>query len=308
MDVRQLQQFIAVAEEGSIHGGARRLLMAQPAMSKSLRTLERQLQTQLFERSPQGVKLTTAGEALLVQAYEIVRSIDRAVGLVQQAGRVQKTLTVGLISGTAAASELTRDIVQGFQRLCPDVAVSVRELDFADQFTAVVEGDADVALLRAPYSDDRVRAVPLFAEPLVLALRADHQLAAEPTVSLETILDQPMLAMPEAPPSWTGFWHLNELRNSSPRTVQSVRTLVELQFALMGSNAIVMPMTLTAWRMSAHHDDLRALRVDGAPLSTAVAVLRQNEDREHVLAFTEYAREVTRQFLRKVPEAVLRAG
>jgi DNA-binding transcriptional LysR family regulator len=304
MDVRQLQMFIAVAEEGSIHGGARRMMVAQPAMSKTLRSLERQLHTQLVQRSSRGIELTTAGEVLLGQAYEIVRSLDRTVDLVQQAGRGQKTLTVGLISGTASASELTSDIIQGFQRLCPSVTVTVRELDFANQFSAVVDGQVDVALVRAPCGDEGVSATPLFAEPLLLALRSDHRLAAETGISAEDILDETMLGMAEAPRPWTSFWHLNDLRNGAPRIDQSVRTLAELQFALMGSRDVVMPMTLTAWRMSAHHSDLRALRIEDAPPSTAVAMIRQNEDREHVLAFNAHAREVSRLHLEKVPEAV----
>jgi DNA-binding transcriptional LysR family regulator len=304
MDVRQLQLFIAVAEEGSIHGGARRMMVAQPAMSKALRALERQLQTQLVQRSPRGIDLTAAGEALLGEAYEIVRSLDRTVDIVQQAGRGQKALTVGLISGAASASELTSDIIRGFQRLCPNVTVTVRELDFADQFTAVVDGHVDVALVRAPCVDDRVSATPLFAEPLVLALRSDHRLATATRVSPEGILDETMLGMTEAPRPWTSFWHLDELRSGAPRTGQSVRTLAELQFALLGSADVVMPMTLTAWRMSARHADLRALRIDGAPSSTAVATVRRNEDREHVLAFNAHAREVSQLLLEKVPEAV----
>ncbi|MCG2624106.1 LysR family transcriptional regulator [Arthrobacter sp. I2-34] len=304
MDVRQLQLFIAVAEEGSIHGGARRMMVAQPAMSKALRALERQLQTQLVQRSPRGIELTTAGEALLGQAYEIVRSLERTVDIVQQAGHGQKTLTVGLISGAASASELTSDIIRGFQRLCPNVTVTVRELDFADQFTVVADGHVDVALVRTPCGDDRVSATPLFAEPLVLALRSDHKLATASTVSPEEILDETMLGMVDAPRSWTSFWHLNDLRSCAPRTGQSVRTLAELQFALMGSSDMVMPMTLTAWRMSAHHSDLRALRIEDAPQSTAAVTFHRNEDREHVLAFVEHARETSQLFLEKVPEAV----
>jgi DNA-binding transcriptional LysR family regulator len=183
----------------------------------------------------------------------------------------------------------------------------VRELDFADQFSAVVDGSVDIALVRTPCADDRVSTTPLFAEPLVLALRSDHKLAETTTLPADAIMDETMLAMGDAPPSWTSFWHLDEIRRSAPRTGQSVRTLAELQFALMSNSEVVMPITLTAWRMSAHYPDLRALRIDGAPTSTAVAMTRQNDDREHVLAFTAHAREVSRQFLGKVPEAQLPA-
>jgi DNA-binding transcriptional LysR family regulator len=304
VDVRQLQLFIAVAEEGSIHGGARRMMMAQPAVSKALRSLERQLATPLVQRSPRGIELTAAGQALLGQGYEIVRSLNRTVDIVKEAGRGQTTLTVGLISGAASASELTSDILSGFRQLCPHVTVVVRELDFVDQFSAVVDGHVDVALVRTPCDDDRVSTTPLFAEPLVLALRSDHHLAAASKVSAAEMLDETMLAMTDAPRPWTSFWHLNDLRSAAPKTGQSVRTLAELQFALLASRDVVMPVTLTAWRISAHYSDLSAVRIDGAPSSTAVAMTRRHEEREHVLAFAAHARKVSQLFIDKVPEAV----
>lgn len=304
MDVRQLQMFIAVAEEGSIHGGARRMMEAQPAVSKMLRSLERQLQAQLVRRSPRGIELTEAGEVLLGQAYEIVLALSRAVDLVRQAERGEKSLTVGLMSGMVSASELTSEIILGFQRLCPRVRVSIRELDFTNQFSALKDGEVDVAISRAPLGVDGIHTTPLFAEPRVLALRADHRLATAGEISANAILEETMLGMGNAPRSWTSFWHLDDLRHGAAKTAHSVRSLAELQFALMSSRDVVMPIALSAWRMSTHHPDLRALRIAGAPPSTAVAMTLDNEDREHVLAFNAHAREISRQFLEKVPEAI----
>ncbi|KAF7962657.1 hypothetical protein AWV80_19205 [Cupriavidus sp. UYMU48A] len=65
MDLRQLQQFVALAETGNFHRAAERLHMAQPPLSISIRKLEEQLGTPLFVRTPRGVRLTQAGEAAL---------------------------------------------------------------------------------------------------------------------------------------------------------------------------------------------------------------------------------------------------
>jgi DNA-binding transcriptional LysR family regulator len=303
MDVRQLQLFIAVAEERSIHGGARRMRLAQPAVSKSLRALERQLQTQLLDRSPRGVELTPAGKALLGEAYEIVRSLDRAVDIVQHAGRFQKSLTIGLLAGAVSAAELTSDIVHSYQQLYPQVTVCVRELNFVDQFDAVADGRVDVAITRAPYTQEGVRTIPLFTEPVVLACRSDHRLAVTSRITVDQILDETMLDMPDVSKEWAGFWHLNDLRADVARTAHSVRSLTELQYALMSSNEVVMPMSFYAWRTSTHHAYLHALRFDDAPTSTSIVVVRQGEDRDHIMAFTEHSRRFARQSFGKVPGA-----
>lgn len=304
MDVRQLQMFIAVSEEGSIHGGARRLMMAQPALSKSLRALERQLGTELLRRSPRGIELTAAGKALLEQSYEIVRVLEKTTDIVREAGRGQKTLTVGLLSGSAAASELTADIIRGFQQVAPEVTITIRELNFANQFSSTAEGEVDVALVRLPCTDDRVTACPLFTEPVLLAIRSDHRLAALNLVSVDDFLDDVMLSLPGAPQSWTDYWQMNDRRNENPRIGASVRTLAELQFALLGSGDIVMPVTATAWRMTSQYSDLRALRIADGPQSTAAVISRPTEDREYVLSFIKHAREIAKCFLGKVPFAV----
>ena len=97
---------------------------------------------------------------------------------------------------------------------------------------------------------------------------------------------------------------MNDLRNENPRIGASVRTLAELQFALLGSGDIVMPVTATAWRMTSQYSDLRALRIADGPQSTAAVISRPAEDREHVLSFIRHARETAKCFLGKVPFAV----
>lgn len=78
MDLRLLELFVCVAEEGSIRGGARRLMIAQPAVSKGLQRLERQIGKPLVVRSSLGIELTPAGVVLLDAARDILDRIGRA--------------------------------------------------------------------------------------------------------------------------------------------------------------------------------------------------------------------------------------
>lgn len=77
MEVARLRTFIAVAEEGSITGGARRLLTTQPAVTRQIAALERSVGARLLDRKPHGVALTDAGRRLLLAARDVVMRFDQ---------------------------------------------------------------------------------------------------------------------------------------------------------------------------------------------------------------------------------------
>lgn len=77
MDVRQLRNFVAIVDSGSLSKAAERLLIAQPSLSQQLRTLEEELQTQLLIRSAQGVVPTDAGKTLYRHARVVLRQMEQ---------------------------------------------------------------------------------------------------------------------------------------------------------------------------------------------------------------------------------------
>ena len=108
MDPRALRYFVLVAEEGSVHAGARRAMVAQPALSVALKKLEREVGAALLERSHKGVTLTEAGVALLPRARQILDSIETAknvASLATPSAGTAPVFTVGLVEGRVAAGE-----------------------------------------------------------------------------------------------------------------------------------------------------------------------------------------------------------
>lgn len=306
MDVRLLEYFVSVAEEGSIHGGARRLLIAAPAVSKGLQRLERQFGCALLTRSPQGIDLTPAGVRLLAEARQILEQIGRAVAVVRETGRSQRKLAIGLVAGTVAAGDLTMDIMRTFRRQRPDVALTVRELSFAGHVDALVEGEVDVALVRPPFVHDQVDLIDLFDEPIVLCCRNDDELADADELSVVEVLDKPMLDMGKSPTVWASFWHLDQYRNGPARTASdmAVNTLAEMRFALE-CNSVVSSCAQSAWRLGIEGSTspLRAIPFTDAPRSTVAMALRRGDSREDLWALMHCAQSVCQAMIDYIPGA-----
>jgi DNA-binding transcriptional LysR family regulator len=306
MDVRLLEFFVSVAEEGSIHGGARRLLIAPPAVSKGLHRLERQIGAPLLTRSPRGTELTQAGTKLLAEARQILGQIERAVAVVREAGQQKRKLTLGLVAGTVAAADLTREIVQTFRRQRPDVTLILRELSFAEHVAVLAQGEVDVALVRLPYVHDNVDLTNLFDEPLLLCCREDHQLAEAQGLTVEQVLDEPMLDLGCSPTAWVSFWHLDEYRNAPARTASdiAVNTLSEMRLALE-CDSVVTPIAQSAWRigLATATSPLRAIPLVDAPRSIVAAASRSGDTREDVMAFIHCAQRICETLIDRIPDA-----
>ncbi|HEX4250892.1 MAG TPA: LysR substrate-binding domain-containing protein [Pseudonocardia sp.] len=307
MDVRALRYFVAVAEEGSVHAGARRLLVAQPALSQAIRRLEREVGGAVFHRSHLGVELTVAGAALLEHARFLIDYLDGATEQVREAAARdhgashRPMLHVGLIEGRLAAAELTGAILSAFRHEHPELPVRVHELSFTGQFDAVLDGTVDVAVVRPPYEHELLDVVPLFSEPSVLAVNAAHPLAAAPEVELEQLLHRPMLEVIRAPRAWRDFWHLAELRNERSYAVPSAAvTLLQLQYDLLDGPALA-TVAASAWRMALEDPMLRAVPVVDAPRNTVGIGFRRLGARPEVASFVAAARRVTGELIGLVP-------
>jgi DNA-binding transcriptional LysR family regulator len=149
MELRHLRYFVTVAEELNVSRAAGRLRISQPAVSRQVRDLEEELGVKLFEREKHGLHLTSAGEAFLVHARDLLRRSGQAVREMEAFGRRSKsTITVGYIA-PALASILT-PALRRFSRQAPDAHVALRELSPGEQVIALREKEIDLALIGNP--------------------------------------------------------------------------------------------------------------------------------------------------------------
>jgi DNA-binding transcriptional LysR family regulator len=306
MDLRTLRYFVLTAEEGSVHGGARRALVAQPALSVALKKLEREVGTPLFERSHRGVTLTAAGEALLPHARYLLRYSDYARSEAQFATAVPGSIfRVGLTQGRVGVAELTGPILEAFQLANPQLSVRTRDLTFVEQFDCVLAGDVDAAFVRSPYEHDELAMESLFSEPILLGVSPDHPLAKAREVTVDSILEEPMLKAVRTPRAWREFWNFTELRNGDDRC-QIQTTAVNLyDYSLeILRNRIVTPMGQSAWRLGGMGESpLAGIRIIDAAGSVAGVGYRRGTADERVKSFLTIAKDVSEHLGHLVPDS-----
>lgn len=146
MDLRQLEYVIAVVDEGGFTRAARSVHVSQPALSQAVRSLERDLGVELFNRSGRTVALTSAGEALLGPARQALRDARSAREAIDEV----KGLTAGrldLVCLATLAVDPVAGLVGAFRRRHPGVRVRIEEPgDAGAALTAVRDGSAEIAV------------------------------------------------------------------------------------------------------------------------------------------------------------------
>lgn len=178
IDLRRLQAFATVAEEGHITRAAERLGMAQPPLSRLVRGLETELGTVLLRRLPRGVAPTEAGLALLAEARAVLaRAADIADTVRRTARGEQGRLAVGFTS-SAALHPFVPAALRTFRAARPGVRLELDEAGTAELVDAMLHGRLDAAFVRSPVETVRGLIVdPVLIEPMLAAVPADHALA-----------------------------------------------------------------------------------------------------------------------------------
>jgi DNA-binding transcriptional LysR family regulator len=204
MNLAQLNYVVAAVEEGTFTGAAARVHVAQPAVSQQIAQLERELGEKLFDRSERRVRLTAAGEAFLPYARAALEAASAGRDAVESLrGELAGTLTIGTIS--TPAPWLIKQLGH-FTRRHPKVRVFLRTGDPEPLADDVVAGALDAAVIgvsatRQPAgpAGQRLRSVlasqTVATEPLVVAVRADHRLAAARQTSLRSLRDEPLVTL-----------------------------------------------------------------------------------------------------------------
>jgi DNA-binding transcriptional LysR family regulator len=199
VELRQLEHFVAVAEERHFTRAAERVHIVQSGLSASIQALERELGTSLLRRSTRRVDLTEAGRALLPEARRTLaaaREARDAVAAVE--GLLRGTLEVGIMQSLEVIG--LPELLGRYRTEHPGVDIRLRQAGSATLAGWVREGALELAFASLPEHaleglDRRV----LFTEPMALACAPGHRLAGRGSVSVGGLRDEPFV---EFEPDW----------------------------------------------------------------------------------------------------------
>lgn len=179
MDVtlKQLQAFVEVARQGSFTRAAKRLLVSQPALTVTIRDLERDLGVRLFDRTTRKVQLTQEGSGFLPTAERLLSDVREAVADVRELAERRRG-QVRLVSLPSVATDILPPILARFGETYPGITVHLHDANASAVQTRVKNREVDFGIASAWRSDDDLAFTPLLTDSFHLVCRHDHPLAA----------------------------------------------------------------------------------------------------------------------------------
>ncbi|MFK0115174.1 LysR family transcriptional regulator [Streptomyces sp. NPDC090994] len=196
MRTEQLEYIAAVTRLGSLRRAAEELRLSQPALSETVRNLERELGVALLERKRSGATMSAEGRELLPHIVGVLEAVDRLRSAAGEQHRVSRMVRVGTVN--AATVPLLVPVVRAFRAAHPRTQVEVVAAQQTEIHRALTEGGFDLGLVNHLEGDDTPAALestPLLRGRPVVCVRPDSPLASRAAVSVDDLLDQPLIAM-----------------------------------------------------------------------------------------------------------------
>lgn len=196
MRTEQLEYIAAVTRLGSLRRAAEEMRLSQPALSETVRNLERELGVDLLERKRTGATMSTEGRELLPHIINVLEAVDRLRSAAGERHRISRMMRVGTVN--AATVPLLVPVVRDFRAAHPATQVEVVAAQQTDINRALSEGGFDLGLVNHLDGDDMpagFESTQLLHGRPVVCLRPDSPLASLPAVSADDLLAQPVIAM-----------------------------------------------------------------------------------------------------------------
>ena len=226
--LRQLEYFVTVGEQGSISQASAQVNVSSPSISAAISQLEAEFGLPLFVRKhAHGLSLTQAGRQFMVQARKVLaeaESLNRLAASIS--GNVQGPLSVGCL--LTFAQVILPAVRREFQLEYPEVQVSQIECDQQTLIEKLRRAEIDVALSYDLEVPPDFEFIPLRSLPLYAVVAANHPLAGHKSVSVNTLVDYPMVLL-DLPISRTYFLSAFESAGVTPNIVERTRDMAVMR-------------------------------------------------------------------------------
>ncbi|WP_448330667.1 LysR family transcriptional regulator [Streptomyces sp. DSM 41534] len=267
MELRQLEYFVAVAEERNFTRAAEKVHVAQPGVSAQIRRLERELGQQLLDRSGRSVRLTEAGAAVLPYARAALAAVAGA--------RLAVDELTGLLRGHVAVGTVTSHSVDlpgllaEFHDAHPAVEITLTEATSAELLEGLRTGGLDAAIVSVgPTTPPGVELEVITDQPIVAAVGPGHELAVHSAISLDTLRGRALISLPRGTGLRTRIDEACAAAGFTPHIAfEASDPEVLAQLAERGLGAAILPGAFA----EARSDRLRSILIDRPALRGRLA-------------------------------------
>src|SRR5438270_4438718 len=192
MDFDQLNTFLEVARLNSFSKAAETCFRTQPAISSQIRALEEEVGAKLFDRSGGKVSLTAAGKAFQKYAEEMMESKRRIISSMAEMERIPRgEIVVGANEGTCL--HVLPEVFAEFKKQYPDVSVNIKRADYSKVLESVIDNSVDFGVISLPVNDNRLTAVLIHKDDLVVIAPPKHPLSKLKSASAAEIGRYPLV-------------------------------------------------------------------------------------------------------------------
>jgi DNA-binding transcriptional LysR family regulator len=240
LDLRKLRYFVAVAEELNFGRAARRLHIAQPVLSRQIRSFEDELGVQLLSRDSRGTTLTPAGTQLLEDANFLLAESTAVRQRLRAVAAPVTTVRVGVMPGLMATAA-----AKIFEAGGPSRRAEILHVGWVDQVAIVHRGDADVVYAREPIDHHGLGTATLLDEPRDVALPRSDPLSGRSSVRLAELASRRMLQDPATVPEWYAIATPEQRRASARKTAHTVEEKLERVAGAQGF--VILPRSTNAF-------------------------------------------------------------
>lgn len=200
MNLKQLQHFVTLAESGNVHRASARLNISQPALSKSIRTLEEDLDVVLFERLSRGVRLTRVGQWLMSRSFSLLTDVQQLHTEIDMIKR-QANGSVRIAAGTVLCSSLIPICLARLHEVAANVQVVVESGYWDHQRHMLLNGEIDFFVADSRELEDIIEfdIAQLPAEQICVYARTGHTLSKKKKLTMADLQDYAFTGLTKLP-------------------------------------------------------------------------------------------------------------
>ncbi|WP_258729554.1 LysR family transcriptional regulator [Bacillus atrophaeus] len=240
MELLQLKYFQTVAFTEHMSKAAKLLNIAQPSLSLTIKRLEDELGTKLFERKGRNIQLSSSGKILLKHVNRVFTEIENAQMEIQsEEHQIANAIRIS-ISNARFLSKLISEYINRFPESKIQQGIGVK----SGIMTSLKKGDIDLGIASHPIQDEEIESCVLINEDIVLVLPSNHRYADETEISLSQVADEPFISLANNE-EYSGFTtSLCEKAGFSPNNAFEVDSNLLVEIIKLDQGVALLPISV----------------------------------------------------------------